>query len=164
MRDCYVYLDYSCCGTKFSTYLHLNGNYYFRSDFVNAILESESSNAVISTPQLQEQLQLSNQQPNNSVTYYQYLTVENYMKAIAFADCIFTPLFEERVYVDGVDSNFDVEESALDKSGFVDYTHESYTASEWNTESNPKAYLFDSICRTDMLLAANLPIPPTRDR
>lgn len=164
MRDCYVYLDCSCCGTDFSTYLHLNGNYYFRSDFLNSILASESCYDLKTTPQLQEQLQV--QIPSSLSTYHtQYLAVENYMKAIAFADCIFTPLFEERVYVDGVDSNFDVEESALDQSGFVDYTtYESYVAAEWNTESNPKAYLFDSICRTDMLLAANLPIPPTRDR
>ena len=163
MRDCYVYLDYSCCGAEFSTYLHLNGNYYFRTEFVESILATSGGGSVTTLPQSQEQLQVEVQQLASS-KQQQYRAVENYITAVSYADCIFTPLYEERVYVDGVDSNFDVEECALDQSGFVDYTHESYMAAEWNKESNPKSYLYDSICRLDMLLAANLPLPPTRDR
>lgn len=161
MRDCYVYLDSSCCGAEFSTYLHANGNYYFRTEFVESILATSRGNSVTTSPQSQEQLQVEMQQ---SASNKQYRAVDSYIKAVSYADCIFTPLYEERVYVDGVDSNFDVEECALDQSGFVEYTHESYMSAEWNKESNPKSYLYDSICRLDMLLAANLPLPPSRDR
>ena len=147
MRDCYIYLDYSCSGSEFSTYNHINGNYYFRSDFLNMIT-SDKNNVILSDEQRQRE----------------YMAIENHIKAIAFADCIFTPLYEERVYLNGSESNFDLEESSLDKSGFVNITHESYMADEWNNVANPKSYLHDAFCRLDMLLAANLPQPENRER
>ena len=136
LRDCYVYLDYSCSSAEFRSYKHINGNYYFDSDFLISLIGDTN-----------------NEREHDS----RHLAIGNYLKVIQHADCMFTPVYEPKVILNEFESNFDLEESALQNSGIVEYTHESYTSPQWNDVSHPNSYLHDCFCRLDMLLSSALP-------